>query len=496
MKVGPGQLMSAQAGEALGTIRTAMNRIKGCKGYDSETKTGTDCNTNFGENQVLVDKMHKIKDEIAEVFVKTNLGEGTGPIGWWTAGNISGQKPSWWDAHHPNWDWEDAKGTDPNKNMGKFKNLSKDDRRKIIEARDGMRSITDKLNEVFNSGEFGELIKQHIMYEAMTGCGKFCPECCGIEVCDDCDAAAKATHLIVANKDGTGGMIEEIGKPKSTFMDLASLDTTSRVDFKTTQPKKTVNSWINDTNPDIASKIQLPSRSKPKMTALKDAHKNQTKEWEARKLTKTQDKQIRQHLEKSGTNIKEYEWSGMPKREQTKVLKKAKIYSNIKAAIDSYDIVYASSARQRDINKKHLSFKRFIENIKKNKNKKIGIIFGPEASGLSNEDISHSNYIFKIPVSKNFESINLSHSLIIVCFELFKVFKPGYLKKQKKLTDIASKKTFNTFFDFLETRLEKKGFFSPKEKKKTMLINLRNIFGRMELSNKEVRILSSVFSKL
>ena len=178
------------------------------------------------------------------------------------------------------------------------------------------------------------------------------------------------------------------------------------------------------------------------------------------------------------------------------LLKKSKIYSNIKTAIDNYDIVYASSARKRDINKKHLSFKQFIKNIKKNKHKKIGIIFGPEASGLSNEDISHSNYIFKIPVSKNFESINLSHSLIIVCFELFKVLKPGYLKKQKKLTDITSKKTFNIFFDFLESRLEEKGFFSPREKKKIMLINLRNIFGRMELSNKELRILSSVFSKL
>ena len=178
------------------------------------------------------------------------------------------------------------------------------------------------------------------------------------------------------------------------------------------------------------------------------------------------------------------------------LLKKSKIYSNIKTAIDNYDIVYASSARKRDINKKHLSFKQFIKNIKKNKKKKIGIIFGPEASGLSNEDISHSNYIFKIPVSKNFESINLSHSLIIVCFELFKVLKPGYLKKQKKLTDITSKKTFNIFFDFLESRLDEKGFFSPREKKKIMLINLRNIFGRMELSNKELRILSSVFSKL
>ena len=178
------------------------------------------------------------------------------------------------------------------------------------------------------------------------------------------------------------------------------------------------------------------------------------------------------------------------------ILKKTKVYFNIKTAIQNYDIVYASSARKRDINKKHLSFKQFIESIKKNKKKKIGFIFGPEASGLSNEEISYSNYIFKIPVNKKFESINLSHSLIIVCFELFKALKPGYLKKDKKLTDITSKKKFNTFFDFLENRLEKKGFFNPKEKKKTMLINLRNIFGRTQLSNKELRILSSVFSKL
>ena len=122
------------------------------------------------------------------------------------------------------------------------------------------------------------------------------------------------------------------------------------------------------------------------------------------------------------------------------ILKKTKVYFNIKTAIQNYDIVYASSARKRDINKKHLSFKQFIESIKKNKKKKIGFIFGPEASGLSNEEISYSNYIFKIPVNKKFESINLSHSLIIVCFELFKALKPGYLKKDKKLTDITSKK--------------------------------------------------------
>ena len=178
------------------------------------------------------------------------------------------------------------------------------------------------------------------------------------------------------------------------------------------------------------------------------------------------------------------------------ILKKTKVYSNIKDAINKYDIVYASSARRRDINKKHLSFNEFIKSIKKNKKKNIGIMFGPEASGLSNDDISYSNYILKIPVNKKFESINLSHSVILICYEIFKNFRPLYFTRDKKLTDVISKKKLNTFVDFIESRLEKKSFFSPAEKKKTMLVNLRNIFGRTQLSNKELRILSSVFSKL
>ena len=99
-------------------------------------------------------------------------------------------------------------------------------------------------------------------------------------------------------------------------------------------------------------------------------------------------------------------------------------------------------------------------------------------------------------MNKKFESINLSHSVILICYEIFRNFKMSYFKKEKNLNDIISKKKINIFVNFIETRLEKKGFFSPKEKKKIMLMNLRNIFGRMQLSNKELRILSSVLSKL
>ena len=44
---------------------------------------------------------------------------------------------------------------------------------------------------------------------------------------------------------------------------------------------------------------------------------------------------------------------------------------------------------------------------------------------------AYSNYIFKIPVNKKFESINLSHSVILICYEIFKILKVVILKKKK-----------------------------------------------------------------
>ena len=86
--------------------------------------------------------------------------------------------------------------------------------------------------------------------------------------------------------------------------------------------------------------------------------------------------------------------------------------------------------------------------------------------------------------------------MIIVCYEIFRSIKASYFNKGKELNNIINKKKLNNLMHFVENRLEKKGFFQPSEKRKTMLINLRNIFGRTELSYKELRILSSIFSKL
>ena len=57
-------------------------------------------------------------------------------------------------------------------------------------------------------------------------------------------------------------------------------------------------------------------------------------------------------------------------------------------------------------------------------------MFGPEASGLSNLDLSYSNYVVQIPSSPKFKSMNLSHSVSLVCYEIFKL---NNLKLTKQL---------------------------------------------------------------
>ena len=178
------------------------------------------------------------------------------------------------------------------------------------------------------------------------------------------------------------------------------------------------------------------------------------------------------------------------------IIKSAKIYNNVTDAIKKFDLVFATTARKRDINKKHISIINFIKLLSKHKKSNIGIMFGPEASGLSNQDLSLSNFIIQIPTSKKLTSLNLSHAVIVVCYEIYRSLNFTKFKKEKMLTKLASKNSIKNLIKFLEKILDDKKFFNPPEKRSSMILNINNIFGRLELSDKEIRILFSIFSSL
>ena len=176
------------------------------------------------------------------------------------------------------------------------------------------------------------------------------------------------------------------------------------------------------------------------------------------------------------------------------IIKQSKKYDNLDKALGKIDIVIATSARFRNKNIKHIN----LEDLKKiNFKKKIGFLFGSEASGLSNNEISYANYTLQIPTNPDFKSLNLSHSLIIIAQYVASLIKLKNIpfKKSKKVKS-ASKKEIQSMLGLCIKNLDEINFFRPKEKRPKMLENLRNIFYKMDLSDKETRILSGVFASL
>ena len=176
------------------------------------------------------------------------------------------------------------------------------------------------------------------------------------------------------------------------------------------------------------------------------------------------------------------------------IINQSKVYENIEKALKDIDIVIATSARFRNKNIKHIN----LDDLKKiDFKKKVSFLFGSEASGLSNEEVSYANYTLQIPTNPEFKSLNLSHSLIIIAQVVSNIIKMSTKPFQKsKKVKPASKKEIQSMINLCLSNLEDINFFKPREKKPVMLQNLRNIFYKMELSDKETRILSSVFASL
>ena len=173
------------------------------------------------------------------------------------------------------------------------------------------------------------------------------------------------------------------------------------------------------------------------------------------------------------------------------IIYKSKIYDNFEKSIEKIDILVATTSRFRNKNIKHITIS---ELDKIDYSKKVGFLFGAESSGLSNHEVSYANYTLEIPTSKIYRSINLSHSLIIMAYELDKILlkKHPNFKQSNKIKN-ANKNDINKMLNFCIEILDKKNFFYVQEKKPIMIENLRALFNKLCLSKKEVKILTSIF---
>lgn len=167
-----------------------------------------------------------------------------------------------------------------------------------------------------------------------------------------------------------------------------------------------------------------------------------------------------------------------------------KLYATTREAVADLNMVYALSARSRDMVKETLTPRAATTEFhnRLQSGQKIGLLFGPERTGLINDDLVCAEKLVSIPANPDFSSFNLAQSVLIMGYEWFTHTNNAPAKSVNYgKTRPATKDEVFHLFDHLERELEDGGFFTSLEMKPAMTQNLRNAILRAELTEQEVR---------
>jgi len=103
--------------------------------------------------------------------------------------------------------------------------------------------------------------------------------------------------------------------------------------------------------------------------------------------------------------------------------------------------------------------------------------------------------IFSIDLSTKNQSLNLSHSVLLIAYKWKEYFNKSSNIKSKKM-NLSTKKDFNYFMDFLKKELIKSGFLFSRENKSSKFNNIQSLFLRAKLSKIEIQTLWGMIKKL
>lgn len=181
------------------------------------------------------------------------------------------------------------------------------------------------------------------------------------------------------------------------------------------------------------------------------------------------------------------------------VIEAARVFDTTAAAIADLNLVYAATARPRDMIKPVTTPRQAAGDMRRALGDGLasGVLFGGERAGLENDDIALADTVVQAPLNPAFSSLNLGHAVLIVTYEWYQSADetpPARLPEGR--TRPATKEELVNFFERLESTLDESGFFHVAEKRSIMVRNLRNIFQRAGLMEQEVRTLHGIVSSL
>ncbi len=183
------------------------------------------------------------------------------------------------------------------------------------------------------------------------------------------------------------------------------------------------------------------------------------------------------------------------------VLERVRLYPTVEAAVADLGFLYATTARVRDLAKDVAGPRKAAETMRAlSPGIGVGVLFGRERSGLTNDHVALADEILTLPVDPEFSSLNIAQSVLIIAYEWRLAMLGGeagglpFAGPGEELQ--APKEALFRFFEHFEDALERAGFFRPPERKPHMVRALRTLFHRARLSEQEVRTMRGVVAAL
>src|SRR4051812_28286704 len=177
------------------------------------------------------------------------------------------------------------------------------------------------------------------------------------------------------------------------------------------------------------------------------------------------------------------------------ILDKVELFDTVEAAVADCTLLFATTARAHDQAKPVIGPQQAAREIVGEiaAHGQAAILFGRERAGLLNEEVALSDRIVTFPVNPAFASLNLAQAVLLMGYEWFKLATADALPfAMPERSERASKHQMQAFFDNLVRELDRVEFLRPAEKRETMLVNLRNIFSRMEPTKQDMHTLHGV----